>query len=104
MKFNNYFLVQKISSSLYIKFILDLYIVYELNIWPRNPANNFTQKNLFGTVKLTRNTNKIKLINNGQGIAFDGKCMRSFGKGFARNVVIFCIYDTSSSHTDNQNK
>ena len=31
LKFNNYILVQKISSSLYSNFILNLYIVYELN-------------------------------------------------------------------------
>ena len=28
--------------------------------------------------------------------------MQSFGYGFARNVVIFGVDNTSSSHTDNQ--
>ena len=53
LKFNNSVLVQKSSSSLYSIFILNLYIVYEVNTWPRNPANNFTLKQcLFGPVKL----------------------------------------------------
>ena len=29
--------------------------------------------------------------------------MWSFGNGFARNVKIFGVYNTSSSHTSNQN-
>ena len=41
LKFNISALVQKSSSSLYSTFILNLYIVYELNNWPRNPTNNF---------------------------------------------------------------
>ena len=66
LKFNNSGLVQKSLSSLYNNFILNLYIVYELNTWPQNPTNNFTLKNcLFGTVKLTRNADKTKFTYNG---------------------------------------
>ena len=40
----------------------------------------FYMKNyLFGTVKLTKNTDKSKFIYNGRGIAFDGRSMQSFG-------------------------
>ena len=45
LKFKNAVLVQKIFSSLYSNFILNLYIVYQLNTWPLNPTNNFTLKN-----------------------------------------------------------
>ena len=66
-------LVQKKKSSLYSNFILNLYIVYELN----NPTNNFTLKNcLFGTVKLVKNTIKSKFIYYGCGIAFDDEALR----------------------------
>ena len=41
LKFNNSALVQKKFSSFYSHIILNLYIVYELNNWPRNPTNNF---------------------------------------------------------------
>ena len=37
----------------------------------------------------------------GYGIAFDGKGLLSFGNDFARNVVIFDVDNSSSSHTDN---
>ena len=46
-------------TNLLHNLILNLYVVYELNNWPRNPTNNFTLKNcLLGTVKLTRNAGK----------------------------------------------
>ena len=40
-KFNDSVLVQRSTSSLYSNFIVYLYIVYELNNWPRNLTNNF---------------------------------------------------------------
>ena len=56
IKYNNYVLVQKDSSSLYSNFILNLYIFCELNSWLRNPTNLLPLKDsLFGTVKLVRN-------------------------------------------------
>ena len=42
LKFSNSVLVQKNASSLYSNFILNLYVVHELNTWPRNSTNNFT--------------------------------------------------------------
>ena len=44
LKFKNSVSVQKCSSSLYSNFILKLFIVNELNNWPRNPTNNFPLK------------------------------------------------------------
>ena len=81
-------LVQK-NSSLFSNFIFNLYIVYELNNWPRNPTNNFSLENCsFGTVKSVRNTIKSKFIYNRRGIAFDGEGSRCFGNDYAGNVVI----------------
>ena len=40
LKFNNSVLVQKSFSSMYSNFILNLYILCELNTWPYNPTNN----------------------------------------------------------------
>ena len=103
LKFSNSVLVKKSFSLLYSNFILNLYIVYELNTWPRNPANNFTLKNcLFGTVKLRRNTIKSKFTYNGRGIAFDGEGSRSFGNDFARNAIIIGVDHSLSSHTDSR--
>ena len=55
-------------------------------------------------MKLVRNADKIKFTYNGPGIAFDGEGSRSFGNDFARNVVIFDVDNSSSSHTDNHKK
>ena len=41
------------------------------------------------------------MVYSGYGIAFDGKGQRNFGNGFARNVVIFGVYNRSSSQTNN---
>ena len=102
LKFNNSVLVQKMFSSLYINFILNLYIVYKLNTWPRNTTNNLTLNIfLFDTAKLTRNADKNKFTCNGQGIAFDGKRYCRFNNDTARNVTLFGVDKSSSSHIDN---
>ena len=75
LKFNKSVLMKKkYCSSLRSNFILNLYIVYKLNNWPRNASNYFTLKYcLIGTVKLVRNTIKCKFIDDGPGIAFGGE-------------------------------
>ena len=57
---------------------------------------------LFGKVKSVRNTIKSKFTYNGRGIAFDGESSWSFGYDFARNIVIFSVDNSSSSHNDNR--
>ena len=44
-----------------------------------------------------------KSVYSGYGIAFDSARSQSFGNGFARNVVIFGVNNSSSSHIDNLN-
>ena len=105
LKSNNPDWVPKIFSSFYSNFILDLYIVYELNTWPRNPTNNVALKNcLFGTVKLTRNADESKFCYNGWRIAFEGKQCWSFHDDTTRNVVIFGVDNSSSCHIDKSKK
>ena len=41
-------------------------------------------------------------MDTGYGIAFDGKGMWSFGNDFTRNVIIFGVDNSSSSHADNR--
>ena len=57
---------------------------------------------MFGRVKLVRNAIQTKFIYNGRGIAFDGEGFWSFDNDSARNVVIFGVDNSSSSHTDNK--
>ena len=92
IKFTDSVLMQKNSSSLYTNFVVNLYMVHELNNWPNNPSNNFTlKKKLFNTVKLTRNAIKSKFIYSAQGMAFERARSWSFGNNFARNIVIFSV-------------
>ena len=56
---------------------------------------------MFGTTKLTRNVDKSKFTYNGWGIALDGKIFCSFDGDTARNVLIFGVDNSSSSHIDN---
>ena len=79
-------------TNLLHNLILNLYIVYELNNWLRNPSNSFPLKNcLFGTVKLVRDAVKSKYTYNDWGKAFDGD----------GDLVVFGVDNTSWSHTDN---
>ena len=93
--------MQKIFPSLYSNFILNLYIVYELNDWPCNPAKIFPLINfLFGTVTLVRKAIKSKFTYNGRVLLFNGKGLSSFDNGSAKNVVIFGVDNISPSQTE----
>ena len=94
--------MQLSSFSFYSIFILNLYIVYELNNWSSIPTNNLPPNNyLFGTVKLVKNAIGSKSTSNGQSITFDGEGSWSFFNDFSRfvngvnNCSLFC--------TDSQN-
>ena len=52
--------------------------------------------------QISKKHKKSKFNYNGRGIAFDGEGSWSFDHDFARNVVIFGVDNSSSSHTDNQ--
>ena len=80
-------------------------IAYDLGDWLRNPLNNFTLKNRrFGATNIVKNNDKGNYLYSGYRIAFDGAGSWSFECDFARNVVIFGVDHSSSSHTDNRKK
>ena len=56
---------------------------------------------MFGTTKLTWNVDKSKFTYNGWGIALDGNIFCSFDGDTARNVLIFGVDNSSSTHIDN---
>ena len=81
---------------------VNVYIVYDLEAWPKIPLRNFTLKNCwFGATNIVKNSDKEKWVNSGYGIAFDGNGEWNFGNGYARNVIIFGVDNSSSSHNDN---
>ena len=60
---------------------------------------------MFGAVKLTKHDNDVDLYKySGYGIEFDRKGSYSIGNDIGRNVIIFGVDMSSSSHTDNKKK
>ena len=57
---------------------------------------------MLGSTNIIKNSDKEKYVYSGYGIAFDRKGFCSFGNYYARNVIIFDVDSSSSSHTDNQ--
>ena len=57
---------------------------------------------LFGLSTIVKNNSKEKWVYNGYEIAFDGKGSWSFSNDYARNVVIFGVDTSSSSHINNR--
>ena len=80
--------------------VVNVYINYDLDVWPINPSNNFKFKNcLFGAINKVKNRDKEKFVHSGYQIIFDTAGLWSFSNDFARNVVIFGVDNSSSSHS-----
>ena len=80
-----------------------VYIVYYLDVWPRNPTNNFKFENcLFGETSVVKSSGKEKYVYSGYGITFDSAGSWSFDNDSARNVIIFGVDNNSSSHAENR--
>ena len=91
VKFNGYCLKQD-SMSFLQKNVVNLYIIYKLDIWSRDLNTDFTLGSyLFGAVKLTYNADARS-----QFLWSD----YSWGK----NVIIFGADMSSAVHVDNKNK
>ena len=82
--------------------IVNVYIVYDLDAWPKNLTINFKFKNcLFRATNIVKNTDKEKYVYSRYGITFDIDSSWSFDNDFARNVTIVGVANSSSSHSDN---
>ena len=93
-----------IEQNNYFTNIVDVYMAYDLDAWPRNPTNNFKFKNcLFVATNIIKNSDKEKYVFSGYGITVDsGTGSRSFDNDVARNVIIFGVDSSSSSYSDNR--
>ena len=70
--------------------IVNVYIVYDLAVWPRNPSYNFKFKNcLFGVTNIVKTSDKEKYVYSGYGITFDSCGSWDFDNGTAKHVTIF---------------
>ena len=87
--------------------VMNIRIVFEINLWPFTVSQDFTLRNyLFGTAKLTRNTDPDKYKNSSYGIGFDASAGFSLfdGSRFCRNVVIFGADMSLFVHINNNKK
>ena len=69
-----------LENNIYIpKKVINIYISYILNQWPRDLNTDFTLGNcLFGSVKLTKNADPDKYKYSSYGIGFDSRSKFSF--------------------------
>ena len=101
IKFDKYPLVAEQNN--YLSKIVNVYIVYDLGDWPRNPTNNFkVKKCLFGGTSIVKNSDKEKYVYSGYGITSDSAGSWGFDNEIARNVIIFGVDNSSSSDFDNR--
>ena len=86
--------------------IVNIYIVYEINKKYNIIISDPTLENcLFGAVTLTKNVDIDKYGCSGYGIGFDRKGSFSFsGGGYGKNVLIFGVDMSFSTHIDNKKK
>ena len=85
-----------VEQNNYLNKIVNFYIAYDLDTWPKIPLRNFTLKNcLFGATNIVKSSDKEKYVYSGYGIAFDGKGELRFGNNYARNVIIFRVDNRS---------
>ena len=103
LKFNGSFLVQD-QITCTPQTIVNIYIVYETT--KKNSISDYpTLENcLFGSVKLTKNSDIDKYKYSGYGIGFDRKGKFSFGDGFGQNVKVFGADMSTSIHCTNKTK
>ena len=92
-----------VERNNYLTKKVSVYIVYDLAVWPRNLNKNLKFKHcLFGATNIVKNSDKEKYVYCGQRITFDSAGSWSFDNDFARNVIIFGVDNSSSSHSENR--
>ena len=103
VKFNENSLKQD-SVTFNHKKVVSIYIVYEISKSININDNLTLEKFLFGAVRLTKNADIDKYKYSGYGIGFDRKGFFSIGNEVGKNVIIFRVDMSSSSHNDNEKK
>ena len=79
-----------VEQNHFLSKIVSVYILYDLDTWPRNLTKNFKFKNcLSGAASVAKNSDKGKCVNSGYGITFDSAGFWSFKNDTVRNVIIF---------------
>ena len=103
--FNGSCLKQSNKISYTHKKMVNIYIVYEINVHFNNYNYSTLEDCLFGAVTLTKNADIDKYGYSGYGIGFDRKESFSFpGGGYGQNVIIFGVDMSFTTHIDNKKR
>ena len=84
--------------------MVNIYVVYEITSNYNAFSYPSLENCLFGSVKLTKNTNIDKYGYSGYGIGFDRKTSSSIGHKIGKNVIIFGVDMSSTAKIDNRKK
>ena len=86
-------------------YIVNIYIVYELDASSSSDGDPTLKNSLFGAVTLTKNADIEKYGYSGYGTGFDRRSNFLFpAGGFGQNVLSFGVDMSSSPHIDNKKK
>ena len=106
LKFKGSCLKQEDQAAFTAKNVVNVFIVYGLDSWPRDLNTDFTLRgSLFGGIKLTKKADPDKHSYSGFGIGFDTREQYSLPDGsVGKNVIIFGVDTSSSGHIENKEK
>ena len=76
--------------------IVNVYFVVDLDAWPSNP--------IIWSNQCSKNSDKEKYVYNDYGITFDSVGLWISDNDSARNVIIFGVHNSSSSHDSDNRK
>ena len=88
-----------VGQKNYLPKIVNACTAYDLEICLKIPLHNLKLKySYFDATNTAKTIVEEKWMNIGNGIAFDGKGSWNVDNNFAKNVVIFGVDNSSSSH------
>ena len=104
LKFKGSCLKQENKAAFTPKNVVNLFIVYELDIWSQDLNTEFALNDcLLGNIKITKNADFDKYSSSGYGIGVDSRSHLSVQNlDWSENVIIVRIIMSSSARTDNK--
>ena len=84
--------------------IVNIYIIYEIEKSVNISRDPTLENYFFGAVKLTKHIDIDRYKYSGYGIGFERKGFFSISDEVGKNVIIFGVDTSSSSHIDNKKK
>ena len=105
-KFEGNCLEQEDKATFTSNIVVNFFIIYELDSWPRYLNTDFTVEGcLFGVVKFTKIADPEKYVYSGYGVGFDTQIEYSLPDGsVGKDAIIFGADMSSSVNIDNEIK